>query len=296
MKNMMNSNYKLHITAFLFLFTIGDVIIILPFYKCENYFTTFLSMAIFSLVYVLLFTIVFNKLTCQGDSQLKKSIYFIFLTIVLFLAVYGVYTSVNDYVSFVKKVQLTDTNALLITVVFVLTAVAFIKSKFNAMLKFCLILSSVTAFLILLLFVLPIDRYDLKHNIFETEFSKEIIFLSLKYFLRYFSSLAVAITFIFLNYKPKCKNIFCGTAFGFMAIFIITVQTVMILGKNTNYNFAYFYAVSVYSSGSLFSRVDGLVYLIFFVSVLSKTAVCIKTFFMILNKIKVDMLKKANKS
>lgn len=290
---MMNSNYKLHITAFLFLFTIGNVIITLPFYNCENYFTTFLSVAIFSLMYVLLFTFVFNKLMYQRDSQFKKSIYFILLTAVLFFAIYSVYTSVYDYVSFVKKVQMRDTNTLLITAVFVLTAVAFLKSKPDAMLKFCLIFSAVTAFLIILLFVLPIDRYDLTHNIFKTEFSKEILLRSEKCFVRYFSSLAVAITFVFLNYKPNCKNIFCGTAFGFVAIFIITVQTVMILGKNANYNFAYFYAVSVYSSGSLFSRVDGLVYLIFFVSALTKTAVCIKTFFMIINKLKVDMLEKS---
>ncbi len=287
---MEKANYKFHISALLFLFTTGNAIIGLPFYNSENFLSVLLLTVVFSVLFTAFLFFVLKKAQHFSNRRFRKILYLVGSAIILLSAVYGGFTAICDYVRFVKKIQLPETNVAVIAVVFLAVSLSFFKIKPDAVLKFCLILAVTTAFLIILLSVVSVKNYEFQKDIFKIGFSKNVFSVSVKCFFKYYASLAAAIAFVFLIDKPHRKNAFCGVASGFFAILVITLQTVMILGKNANYDFAYFYAVSVYSSGSLFSRLDGLVYFIFFVSALTKTAVCVKTILLLYDKFKNNKL------
>jgi len=95
-----------------------------------------------------------------------------------------------------------------------------------------------------------------------------------------------AVLFVTLaNGKTKTVDIWGGLGVGFLILLITAVQSVLILGNSGGYEFSYLYAVSVFSSGNLFSRLDGFVYFLFFATVTVKIAVCAKLFPLIIRRL-----------
>lgn len=161
-----------------------------------------------------------------------------------------------------------------------------IRCKTEAILKFGLCMAALVFIFIVLLFAVSFEIYDfseLKNN------SDLNILKSFNCFLRYFSPVLSMISFFNLsNINVKKSSVIYGTVIGLFSVLITFLQTVFVLGINFDYRYAYIYAVSVFSSGDLFYRLDGIVYFIFFICAILKTAVCAKSLTLVIKRLKTS--------
>lgn len=281
-------NYKSHILASVALLIMGNAVITLPFYKTENPLPVFLMSSVLTLVFVLLCVPATNFAFGHKDGVLKKAVSGVVVALVILAAFYGAVSSAFDYVSFVKEIQMPKTSAVLTAVFLLAFCVIFIKCRDAAVLKLGLFLAVLSAAAVLLLFALSLGLFDFGEIKFNTNITGFDIKTSLKYFFKYFSPVLAATAFVALtNGKAKTLNILGGTALGLLGILIVLIQSIVVLGAATDYNFSYFYAVSAFSSGNLFYRLGGIVYFVFFAATIIKIAVCIRTVILIIKKPKV---------
>ena len=274
---MKKYNYKSHILGSVALLTMGNAVITLPFYKTENPLPVFLVSSVLTLLFVLLCVAITNFAFGNREYAFKKVISRIIGSLAALAAFYGAVSAVFDYVSFVKEIQMPKTDAVLTTVVLLLLCAVFIKCKNEAVLKTGLFLALLSQGALMLLFAASVKLFDFGEIKFDINITGFDIKGSLKYFIKYFSPLLAATAFVTLtNGRARTLNMLCGTALGLFNIFAVLIQSVAVLGFATDYDFPYFYAVSVFSAGNLFYRLGGLVYFVFFSASVIKIALCIK--------------------
>lgn len=284
---MKKYNYKSHILGSVALFTMGNAVIILPFYKTGNPLSVFLLTSVLTLAFVLFCVAITNFAFGNREYALKKVISRVIGSLAVLAALYGAVSAVFDYVSFIKEIQMPKTDTVLITVVLLLLCVVFVKCKNEAVLKTGLFMAVLSQGAVLLLFAVSIKLFDFGEIEFNTNITGFDIKASLKYFLKYFSPLLTASAFVTLtNGRARALNMLGGTALGLFNILIVLVQSIAVLGVATDYGFSYFYAVSAFSAGNLFYRLGGLAYFVFFSASVIKIAVCIKTIPLIIKNLK----------
>lgn len=274
---MEKHSYKIHTLACVALFTAGNAAIMQPFYGKSNFLAVFLLTALFSFLFALLSVAVVNFAFKESDSLFRKTLRYIIAAAAVLAAIYGAFSTVIDYVTFVSKAQLPQMHTALIAVAMLGFVAVFIKASHTAILKYCLFMAALSAAVVLLLFAVSVKLFDFDAAAFDMSISGSECILSFKCFLKYFSPVLAAVLFVALaNKKAKTADILGGLGVGFLILLITTIQSVFVLGNSGGYEFSYLYAVSVFSSGSLFSRLDGFVYFLFFATVTVKIAVCAK--------------------
>ena len=98
---------------------------------------------------------------------------------------------------------------------------------------------------------------------------------SVKDFFRFFSPVIV-LPFWFGEEKSQ-KPVYWGVATAVLLILVTALQTALTIGQNSGVLYPYLKSVGVISSGSLFTRLDGLVWFLFFAVSIIKVTVCTKT-------------------
>lgn len=275
---MKTNNYKPHIFSLFGLFVCGNAVITLPFYNAKNQIFVFLITAALSVLFVRIFTVIMR---CCKKS---KVVFWTVCLPVCLLALYGAMTTLYDYLHFVRAVQLPQTSFVWLAFFMLTLVVVFAISPNSAIYKYCLLMAVFCAAMVILLFIVGTKHFDLSQlglilNLCNLWAATPTIFL------RYFSSLAVPVLFVFLTDADKTiKAITFGSVFGFWAVGICLAQGVLTLG-GAEYSYPYIDAVSVISSGSLFTRLDGFVYFIFFATAITKAAVCAKTVVLIIKSL-----------
>lgn len=274
---MEEHSYKIHTLACVALFTAGNAVIIQPFYGKSNFWLLFLLTALFSFVFALLTVAVVSFAFKESDSLFRKTFRYIIAAAAVLAAIYGAFSTTFDYVTFVGKAQLPQMRTAVIVLATLGLIAVFIKISHTAILKYCLFMAALSAAVVVLLFAVSVKLFDFDVATFDMSLSGSDYGLSFKYFLKYFSSVLAAVLFVTLaNGKIKTADICGGLSVGFLIFLFTAVQSVFVLGNSGGYEFSYLYAVSVFSSGSLFSRLDGLVYFLFFATSTVKIAVCVK--------------------
>lgn len=274
---MEEHSYKIHTLACVALFTAGNAVIIQPFYGKSNFWLLFLLTALFSFVFALLTVAVVSFAFKESDSLFRKTFRYIIAAAAVLAAIYGAFSTIFDYVTFVGKAQLPQMRTAVIVLATLGLIAVFIKISHTAILKYCLFMAALSVAVVVLLFAVSVKLFDFDVATFDMSLSGSDYGLSFKYFLKYFSSVLAAVLFVTLtNGKIKTADICGGLSVGFLILLITVVQSVFVLGNSGGYEFSYQYAVSVFSSGSLFSRLDGLVYFLFFATSTVKIAVCVK--------------------
>lgn len=274
---MEKHSYKIHTIAYVALFTAGNAAIMQPFYGKSNFLAVFLLTALFSFLFALLSVAVINFAFKEIDSLFRKTLRYIITAAAVLAAIYGAFSTALDYATFLGKAQLPQMHTALITVAILGFVAVFIKASHTAILKYCLFMAALSAAFVILLFGVSVKMFDFDAVAFDMSLSGSDCVLSFKYFLKYFSPVLAAVLFVALaNKKAKTADICGGLSMGFLILLITTIQSVFVLGNSGGYEFSYLYAVSVFSSGSLFSRLDGFVYFLFFATVTVKIAVCAK--------------------
>lgn len=276
-KYMEKHSYKIHTLACVALFTAGNAAIMQPFYGKSNFLAAFLLTALFSVSFALLSVAVVNFAFKEIDSLFRKILRYIIAAAAVLAAIYGAFSTVFDYVTFLGKAQLPQMHTALIALATLGFIAVFIKNSHTAILKYCLFMAALSVAVVVLLFGVSVKLFDFAALNLDMSFSGSDCGLSFKCFLKYFSPVLAAVLFATLaNGKTKTVDIWGGLGVGFLILLFTALQSVFVLGNSGGYEFSYLYAVSVFSSGNLFSRLDGFVYFLFFTMSTVKIAICVK--------------------
>ena len=260
---MQKTGYTLHIGSLFMLLVLGNAILNLPF----NSLFSLLLATVLSLTLIALTLFVLKR------YKSSKVLFYTVSVVILLLAVYNTIICFYDYTCFLSKEQLPDTSISLLVLALLVVIIFCSVSRNNAFLKYCLFMSLISAFLIFISFLAGIKNFDFA--LAKALFSKP--YFSLKDFLHYFSALLVAVFFIFTSKKQTtARPVFWGMLSGFFILTLCFAQCALTLGNISDISFPYLKAVGVISTGSLFTRLDGFVYFLFFVSSLTKISICLK--------------------
>ena len=272
--------YTPHIFSLCALSVLGNAIILMPFLKSGGLSSILIS-AVLTICIILLMTWLAKR------WQKNKFIFFIVFVFIGIVAIYSAATTFLDYVGFLKSAQMPSASIYLLAAVLLGLIVVFVLSSTSAIYKYCLLVAIIGALMIAICFVGGIRNFDFSN--FKESFLKPDF--NIKDFLRFFSSLAVIPFFVSLKIKHfSAKPLVFGTTTGFLVLLLCLAQSVLTMSFLSDTAYPYLKAVGVISSGSLFTRLDGFVYFLFFITALTKIIVCIKTLCIIVSRLPFDKL------
>lgn len=257
---MTKANYKPHIFALSVLFTLGNAIISPPEFGIINLVLTL----IISLVVVCFF----------GRLKFCQKI------IALVSAICGVTTTAIDYIRFLKQEQMSNTSIVLLVVVFGIMVSFLGVIKPRAIYKYSLFAFLIVTVILALCLVAGIANFEYK-NLAESIKKSNI---SANRILSLFLPLVALSTFTQAENQPP-KSMFFGVIIGIFLLLVTMFQSALTLG--TASNFPYLKSVSTISVGSLFTRLYGLVWFVFFVTSVIKTVVCVKVIGSAFKRVKI---------
>lgn len=226
-------------------------------------FWSFLIGMLTAIAFLFLFKFLLNR---------KKNCAFLFYLAVFCVeitAILGAISSFLEFFCFLKTVLLPQGNSLLLFSALLLVVLFFATVPFDVLLKYSLLVAVFCAIIIVVCFFSGINNYDTDSFVafFKPVFNPNGIFLFLQ----------VLVLTVFLNDADlTIKPVFWGVVTGFAATFLCLIQTILTVGLNQDIPFPFLKAVGVISSGSLFTRFDGLVYFLFFAVSILKITVCVK--------------------
>lgn len=181
----------------------------------------------------------------------------------------------NTFCGFATKNMLNRTHYALAAAVFALAVLFALLGPESASVKFSLLSAPASAFLILLFFLLLSPRFKAE-NI--ASLSCGTAGDTLVCFLRAALPSALSLS-VYSQYHGRCrKGAFCGFFAGGIFSLLAALCAIMLFGAAQAEGLSYPFsdAVSTLSVGYLFTRMDGLVYLVFFACALVRTAVLIR--------------------
>lgn len=257
---MIKTNFSPHIFSLAALFTLGGFIINMPFYT--------LGLASLPVFCALSLLVLWFSTILLNWGQKAESVFYVSATLTVFAALLGVVSCFFELFQFLKTLALPKTNSVVLFVSLCISILFFCMAKKSAVYKYCLFAALICFMFIAICFLGGIKNFDFKELTFSQVFtfkSKNILSLVLPIF--------VLPTFTTLQNK---KPLFFGVITGFLAVALCFLQSIFTLHYQKDLTFPYLRAVSVISSGSLFTRLDGLVYFLFFVTSLVRITVCIK--------------------
>ncbi len=255
----MTKKYSTHLFSLCALFVLGNSIISSSVYNL-SILGLFVSFGISFLLLVLSY-LVFKFFKKQ------KIIFQIFLFTLCATAIWGAVSAFAEYVVFLNSNQMPLTGIYLLSVVLIGVVIFMCTCSISSIYKYCLFSAVICGLVIIVCFIGGVKNYDF--SVIKTPFQKHTLALT--------DFLPIIILPIFPKFKSQSfKGVFLGTLSAFSAITVCFFQTLLTLGSVKNVDYPYLKAVSVISSGSLFTRLDGLVYFLFFVTSVVKMAVCIK--------------------
>ena len=272
---MKTQNYTLHIISLCALVTLGNAIIVMKSADLVN-----------TIIFLGLSMMIMCGVNLLLDIGRKIKAIYLSLSFLLFVfAIYGAATTFLDYTNFLKTEQMPQTGVTLLAIMFLVVVLYFGAMKISILYKYSLLVFVAAIIIIALCFLGGAKNFDY-NNLSEKNIS---ISFSLKEYLKYFSSIVVL---PLLKQKGNKTAVFWGVAVGFFLILVANMQVVFTLGTRQDVLYPYIKSVGVISSGSLFTRLDGLVYFLFFVTALVKTVVDVNAMKMCINIFKTSIFSK----
>lgn len=259
---MKSKSSSLNIAATVAVFVLGNAVIAMPTHGMNLYgwiLYTVLSLALLAI------GVLFVKLI-KNNSVLKRLV----MPIIILVAVFGVVTVAYDYICFLLSEQLPQGNAVVLLAALGVAIAMLVTSREQAFFKYGFFMSLISAAAVIICFVSGIGNLDF----FEADFFFDFTKFSALDFIRLF--MPMFILPFFIGGQKMAKPIFVGAVSGFFILLLCIIQTGFTLGKGCETSYAYLKAVGVITSGSLFTRLDGLVYFLFFATAIIKITICLK--------------------
>lgn len=277
---MKNENFKLHNAATSALYILGGNVINLRFLKSGNPLLCFLC---YAAAFTVTFTVLFYTLKRVKRAENKFEficVFAVLLSVIFIVCLFEITISFTDFFKFIKTVILPQNSGFLIFLCTALFIAAITRFCEKAFLKYCLLTFFISAAFIIILFAAGISRFDLsllEFSALKNEgYGKTVLSACLS---------AIPFTFYVFSNSNKTGRIYLGSVTGYLMLFICFLQSVLTLSFKSDLNFSYIKAVSVISSGSLFTRLDGIAFFVIAVAVTVKITVCAKSVILTLKNI-----------
>ncbi|MEE1239342.1 MAG: GerAB/ArcD/ProY family transporter, partial [Acutalibacteraceae bacterium] len=264
--------YNKHLASLTAIFVLGDAVIVLPSSNSGDY--PLLGFFIGAAAAVLLY---FSALSLTGFIGKKYT-----SVLGLLAAAYAFYSAGISFIrciDFANKILLPETSRFLIAALFIVCAVYLATRKQEVILKLSLIVLFSAIIAIITFFLLSAKDFNIK-NILVYDFpTLSGVINSAKPYLINIALPAVLIpvySALFIGKKRICAT-FSGIVTGLALILVCLLESLLLFGTAfaEKLQFPLAAAVSTVTVGQLFTRMDGIVYCLFFVTALIKSAVCI---------------------
>ena len=284
------ADYSKHSACLAAIFIIGDAVITLPdAYYGGDIITGFLIAAAFSVAVYFFSLFICRRLQCGG---IFKSI-----ILTLFLLAAAVYALFNGgrcllaFLDFANKILLPDGGRFAVAFIFIFTAAVLAVKKDGVILKLSLITAPFFVISVIIFFLLTAKDFETENIL-----PKAVpTFCELKngatpYIFEIALPAALIPPYFMLSDKtqPRKNAGLWGLVAGLLITALILCDSVLLFGARMSARlpFPLASAVSTVTVGPLFTRMDGIVYCLFFISALIKTVFCARLCYGALKRIK----------
>lgn len=287
------TTYFKHIICLISIFSLGNLLIVFPVSLGAN--QTLLSI-VFSVVIAFFLSTLLTRFLRYNVFTLKvsnnNSLNVIFKLFFLIFALFSLFITVNSYVLFVDEIRLPNTSALVISAIYVMLTLYLATRKKKVIYVLSLFAFFITALSLIVIFVLSAPNIDfalLKENL---TFNVKSLTIQTLFLLAYgIGQIIIAAMFIGkLPQHPKQQKVYIlGLMFGIALLLITVLNIILVLGTDliSKVQYPYSTMTGIITLGNSFSRMDGITYLIYFITTLIKSAVILKVIITVANKIGV---------
>lgn len=233
--------------------------------------------SIFSLLLAFILSVViFFK--CEPDLCFSKNKLINGLLVGLFICFCFICLLVcqNEYIVFIDKIRLPNTLAVVLSGIFTLLALYLGRQSEKIIFTFSVFIFIVSVFAIVLIFLFSIPHFDFKMFVNNLNFDiLKILSGTTRNFAFSFGQLIIIAVFLKQNNRFSVNRILIGAGFGFVILLILLLNVVLILDMEIISQLEYPYPTvsGILTIGRSQSRVDGLLYFVYFACVLIKSSV-----------------------
>ena len=276
--------YNKHLASLAAIYILGDAVIILPSSNSGDY--PLFGFIVGAVAAVLLY---FTS-SAITNCLIGKPCGLILLILAAVYAFYNAGISFIRYTDFADKMLLPKTSEFLIAAAFVTAAVYLAERRQEVILKLSLISAVIAVIAIFIFFLLSLKDFKVENIAVQGLPNFNGLIKSAKpYFLNIaLPALLIPVySRIFAGEKRVCAP-FAGLMAGLALEAVCLLESLLLFGNPLaeRLDFPLAAAVSTVTVGQLFTRMDGIVYCLFFMLALIKTAVCMKLAFVALTKSK----------
>ena len=281
--------YNKHLAGLTAFFILGDAIISLPVAESGGASLFGFLAAAFAAAFLYFAAVPLASRLLLGKGRARL----LFAPLLLAAAVYAFYNaglSLIKYTDFVNRVLLPETPRFFIAVLFILIAAYLASRRQEVILKLSLIFIVAAAVTVVLFFLLSVKDYNAENIAIKKLPDLRELFLGAKPYLLRISlpALLIPVYSALFTGEKRVSAPFFGLLTGLSVIALCLLESLLLFGAPLarRLPFPLAAAVSTVTVGQLFSRMDGIVYCLFFAAALIKTAVCMKLAYFVLSKVK----------
>ena len=261
------------------LFVLGDGIIILPLMKGAYYtLYSFLTAVVLGLLLYFTVSFIYGKLfSSENDNTLKKGIEKPVLIVVAVFSLFTLADAFSVFTKFASDVILENTPFYIINIVFLGVILYFSFKRQECILKFSLVFFLFVLGLIIFFFLASVSDYSLHNLALQTPIDMKVFLKSLKSFIKnpILSSLILPFYYRFAL-KERHISAHFGVVLGYLLLLLAVISSLLLFGSELSAELSYphFSAVSTITVGRLYTRLDGFLYFIYFITSIIKINVC----------------------
>ena len=281
-----------HLAALAAVFILGDSVIVLPPPDSGKFVFWGFLLSVAAAAAVFFAAVPVSSLIAGAETAgaVRRAVCVPLLAAAAFYSFCGAGLALKRYMGFVDRVLLPDTQRFFIAFIFIFLAAVLASRRKDVISKLSLIFIVISAITVVLFFALSVKDFR-RENIAVyrlPEFS-ELIEEAIPCFFTVSLPAALIPVYTSLLYGESKKGAsFAGLAGGLALTGLCLVECLLLFGAplSANLDFPLASAVSTVTVGPLFTRMDGLVYCLFFGTALIKTSFCLKLCFYALSHLK----------
>ncbi len=283
-----------HFSALAALFLMGDAVICLPGNRSRQFVLIGALLAVLlAVVETLAVTALINRLMRTGRQTMLKGIASVSAALFAFWC--GV-RCFRQFVRFVSDILLPKTGKVWIAVIFLTVLLFLLAKRSEVLLKLALMLFWVVVGVIVLIVVLSVKDFKIAHiAVYRLPTLKELGEECLPFLPGIvFPALLIPPAQAVICGKPDCRGSLSGTFFGGALVLACFTDSLLLFGVKLSERLPYplYSAVSTVTVGPLFTRMDGAVYGILFVTALVKCTVSFKLSIALLARLRREISRR----
>lgn len=285
--------YNKHSASLAAIFILGDSVIVLPYASSGKYALFGFALAAAAAVILYFAALPIARIffiNPQNGNIFCKTVSAVLLYAAAAYALAGAGQTFIGFINYAEKILMPDSGRFFIASIFILITAALATRRHEVILKLSLIFLVFGTVTVLLFFLLSAKDFKIE-NILVYSFPscKELFKETLPYFFGVSLPALLIPVFEALFYGRTRKAAgFAGLGIGLSLITLCLLDCLLLFGQElaARLDYPLAAAVSTVTVGPLFTRMDGVIYSLFFATALIKTAVCIKISYFSLKTIK----------